>query len=87
MKDCHLRAVRELFKNSQPERKSFFDFGTLLSKLQLLQFFDVLVQFQVIQNDGDEQAEHNLQVKVGNYVLDQVVKQGMKTRVCTYTSF
>jgi len=55
----HLRRVGESLENPQPEGQCLLDFSALLPELELLELFDVLVELQVVQDDGDEQAEHD----------------------------
>ena len=59
----HLRPVGKLLEEAQPARQRLLDLGALLARLQLLQFLDVLVQLQVVQNHRHEQAQHDLPKK------------------------
>lgn len=64
VKASHLWRIWKSLKYSQSKGQSFFNFGVLLPEFQLLQLLYVLVEFEVVQNNCDEQAEHDLSVKV-----------------------
>jgi hypothetical protein len=61
MKTSHLRSVGKFFKESRLKRRgSIFHLGALLARLHLFQLLDVFVQIQIVENNGDEKAEHDL---------------------------
>ena len=60
MEFSHGGSVRELLKHPESEGQRLLYACALLAGLHLLQLLEVLVQLQVIQDDGNEQAQHDL---------------------------
>lgn len=60
MKPGHGGAVWKFLKDSETERQSLLNAGTLLSCLHLLQLLEVLIKFQVVENHSHKQTQHNL---------------------------
>lgn len=73
VKTRHLRAVWELLKNPQSKRQALFDLSALFAKLQLLQFLNIFVQLEIVQDHGDEKAQYDLK-KIRNRVNDMCLR-------------
>ena len=51
--------TRKLFKDPQSERQILLDVRRLLPDLELLDLLGLLVQLEVVEDDGDEERHHD----------------------------